>query len=68
MRVVVNGAGIAGPTLAWWLERTGHEVLLVEQAAELRRGGYVIDFWGIGYDVAERMGLIPRIRELGYQV
>ena len=68
VRIAINGAGIAGPTLAYWLERTGHEVLLVEAAPTLRTGGYVIDFWGIGYDIAERMGLLPRIRELGYQV
>jgi 2-polyprenyl-6-methoxyphenol hydroxylase-like FAD-dependent oxidoreductase len=68
MRVVINGAGIAGPTLAYWLWRAGHEVLLVEKAPQLRSGGYAVDFWGVGYDVAEKMGLIPRIRELGYQV
>ena len=66
MRVVINGAGIAGPTLAWWLWKAGHEVLLVEKAPRLRTGGYVIDFWGAGYDVADRMGLIPRLMELGY--
>jgi 2-polyprenyl-6-methoxyphenol hydroxylase-like FAD-dependent oxidoreductase len=68
VRIAINGAGIGGPTLAYWLERTGHEVLLVEAAPALRTGGYVIDFWGMGYDIAERMGLLPRIRELGYQV
>jgi 2-polyprenyl-6-methoxyphenol hydroxylase-like FAD-dependent oxidoreductase len=68
MKVVINGAGVAGPTLAYWLSKAGNEVLLVEQAPRLRTGGYVIDFWGAGYDVAEKMGLIPRVRELGYQV
>ncbi len=68
MRIAINGAGIAGPTLAYWLRKAGHEVLLVEAAPQLRSGGYVIDFWGVGYDIAEKMGLIPRIRELGYQV
>jgi 2-polyprenyl-6-methoxyphenol hydroxylase-like FAD-dependent oxidoreductase len=68
VRIAINGAGIAGPTLAYWLCESGHEVLLVEQAPQLPRGGYVIDFWGPGYDVAEKMGLIPRIREVGYQV
>jgi 2-polyprenyl-6-methoxyphenol hydroxylase-like FAD-dependent oxidoreductase len=68
MKVIINGVGIAGPTLAYWLQRSGHEVLLVESAPRLRGGGYVIDFWGAGFDVAEKMGLIPRIRELGYQV
>ena len=68
MRIIINGAGIAGPTLAYWLRQASHEVLLVEAAPQLRRGGFVNDFWGVGYDVAEKMGLLPRIRDLGYQV
>jgi 2-polyprenyl-6-methoxyphenol hydroxylase-like FAD-dependent oxidoreductase len=68
MRIIINGVGIAGSTLAYWLRKAGHEVLLVEAAPELRRGGYVIDFGLVGYDIAEKMGLIPRLRELGYQV
>jgi 2-polyprenyl-6-methoxyphenol hydroxylase-like FAD-dependent oxidoreductase len=68
MRIAINGAGVAGPTLAYWLRESGHEVLLVEEAPQLRSGGYVIDFWGVGYDIAEKMGLVPRVRELGYQV
>jgi 2-polyprenyl-6-methoxyphenol hydroxylase-like FAD-dependent oxidoreductase len=68
MRILINGAGVAGPTLAWWLARANHEVTLVERAPALRTGGYVIDFWGAGYDIAERMGILPRILELGYQV
>lgn len=68
MKIAIHGVGIAGPTLAYWLRESGHEVLLIEESPRLRTGGYVIDFWGIGYDIAERMGLISRIRELGYQV
>jgi 2-polyprenyl-6-methoxyphenol hydroxylase-like FAD-dependent oxidoreductase len=68
MRVVINGAGIAGPSLAYWLRKSGHEALLVEESPRLRSSGYAIDFWGIGYDIAEKMGLLPRIKELGYQV
>jgi 2-polyprenyl-6-methoxyphenol hydroxylase-like FAD-dependent oxidoreductase len=68
VRIAINGTGIAGPTLAYWLRKSGHEVLLIEESPQLRSGGYVIDFWGIGYDIAEKMGLLPRIRELGYQV
>jgi 2-polyprenyl-6-methoxyphenol hydroxylase-like FAD-dependent oxidoreductase len=68
MRIIINGAGIAGPTLAYWLRKAGHEVLVIEEAPQLRRGGYVIDFGLVGYDIAEKMGLIPRLRELGYQV
>jgi 2-polyprenyl-6-methoxyphenol hydroxylase-like FAD-dependent oxidoreductase len=68
MKILINGAGVAGPTLAWWLARSNHEVTLVERASVLRGGGYVIDFWGAGYDIAERMGILPRILEKGYQV
>lgn len=67
MRVLIVGAGIAGPTLAYWLLRLGHEPTLVERAPELRRGGYLVDFWGAGFDVAERMGIVPEIRSRGYE-
>ena len=40
----------------------------MKRAPALRSGGYIIDLWGVGYDIAERMGLIPEILELGYQV
>ena len=68
MRIVINGIGVAGPALGYWLSESGHEVLLVEDAPRLRDGGYIVDFWGSGYDIAERMGLIGDIRALGYQV
>ncbi len=68
MDVLISGAGIAGPNLAWWLLERGHRVTIVEQAPTLRTGGYIIDFWGKGYDLAERMGLIPRLEDVGYHV
>ncbi|WP_235343438.1 FAD-binding domain [Brevibacterium sp. UCMA 11754] len=68
MRVLIVGAGIAGSTLAYWLQRAGHEPTLLERAPALRRGGYLIDFWGTGFDVAERMGLVPRLRREGYEL
>ena len=68
LRIVINGIGVAGPALAYWLSEWGHEVVLVEEAPRLRTAGYIIDFWGIGYDIVERMGLIDDVRALGYQV
>ena len=41
---------------------------IVETAPQLRTGGYVIDFWGTGFDVADRMGLLPEIQSRGYMV
>ena len=66
--VLISGAGIAGPTLAWWLLRYGFRPTLVERATRLRSGGYIIDFWGPGYDVAERMGLLPALARESYRV
>jgi 2-polyprenyl-6-methoxyphenol hydroxylase-like FAD-dependent oxidoreductase len=68
MKIAINGAGVAGPALAHWLLRAGHEPTLVEQAPRFRAGGYMIDFWGGGYTVAERMGILPSVREAGYTV
>lgn len=65
MNVLIVGAGIAGPTLAYWLRQSGHNVTLVEQAPVLRSGGYLVDFWGAGFDVAERMGILPEIKRHG---
>jgi len=68
MNTLIVGAGIAGPTLAWWLLRAGHRVTLVERAPEPRRGGYLIDFWGAGFDVAERMGIVAAMMSRGYRL
>ena len=68
MKICISGAGIAGPALAHWLLHHGHEPTLVEVAPSFRSGGYIIDFWGKGYELAERMGIMPRVLEAGYQV
>lgn len=68
MKIAISGAGVAGPTLAYWLYKTGHVPTLIERAPRFRTGGYVIDFWGVGYRVAQRMGLEADIRNAGYQV
>jgi 2-polyprenyl-6-methoxyphenol hydroxylase-like FAD-dependent oxidoreductase len=66
--VLISGAGIAGPSLAYWLLREGMTPTIVECAPAARTGGYMIDFWGVGYDVAERMDLLPALREDGYRL
>jgi 2-polyprenyl-6-methoxyphenol hydroxylase-like FAD-dependent oxidoreductase len=66
MRIAISGAGIAGTALAYWLKRYGHESVLIEKAPKLRTGGYVVDFWGLGLTVTERMGLLDKVMEQGY--
>jgi len=67
MRIAINGMGVAGPTLAYWLHRFGHQPVLIEKAPALRTGGCLVDFWGAGYDVAGKMGLIPELRKRAYE-
>ena len=49
--VLISGVEIAGPAFAFWLKAAGFQPTLIEAAAGLRRGGYAIDFWGLGYDI-----------------
>ncbi len=66
MKIAVSGIGIAGTTLAYWLRCWGHEPVMFERAPALRTGGYLIDFWGLGYEIAERMGIMPALRDRCY--
>ncbi|BBZ45901.1 oxidoreductase [Mycobacterium parmense] len=59
---------MAGAALAHWLQRTGHTPTLIEQAPAFRTGGYMIDFWGAGYQVAKRMGIEDAVRAAGYEI
>lgn len=62
-KVLISGASIAGPALAFWLNRHGFEVTVVEKAGALRAGGYPIDVRGTALKVVERMGILPRLQE-----
>ncbi|MEU8591016.1 FAD-dependent monooxygenase [Streptomyces sp. NPDC048664] len=60
--VLISGASIAGPTLAYWLHRYGFDVTVVERADGLRMGGQAIDVRGPGLEVAARMGVLDAVR------
>lgn len=69
MRAVICGAGIAGLSLAGRLHNAlGWEVVVLEKAPRPRAEGYMIDFFGPGYDAAEAMGVLPWLEELSYPV
>ncbi|MFI6209057.1 FAD-dependent monooxygenase [Streptomyces sp. NPDC051041] len=61
--VLICGAGISGPALAYWLHRAGCAVTVVEKAGSARDGGYPIDVRGTATEVARRMGILPQLRE-----
>ena len=60
--VLISGAGIAGPALAFWLAKNGYRVTVVEVAEGIRPGGQTVDLRGAGADVVERMGLLDRMK------
>ncbi|MZD07072.1 FAD-dependent oxidoreductase, partial [Streptomyces sp. SID5785] len=62
-RALVNGAGVAGIAVAYWLVRSGYDVAVVERADAPRRGGYPVDIRGTALEVVRRMGVLPRLRE-----
>ncbi|MFE7045864.1 FAD-dependent monooxygenase [Streptomyces atratus] len=62
-KVLISGAGIAGPALAFWLNRYGFAVTVVEKARTPRDGGYPIDVRGTAFEVVRRMGILPRLRD-----
>ncbi|MFD8495951.1 FAD-dependent monooxygenase [Amycolatopsis sp. NPDC059657] len=65
MNVLVSGASIAGPALAYWLHHYGFSATVVEQAPEIRDGGYAVDLRGTAVEVTKRMGLFDTIKEQG---
>lgn len=63
LRVLVSGASVAGPALAYWLVRAGCKVTIVERAPSLRSAGQGIDVRDAARDVIKRMGIFDRIRD-----
>jgi 2-polyprenyl-6-methoxyphenol hydroxylase-like FAD-dependent oxidoreductase len=61
--VLISGASIAGPALAYWLHCHGFKPTVVERAPALRRGGQAIDVRGAALEVAERMGILADVRK-----
>jgi 2-polyprenyl-6-methoxyphenol hydroxylase-like FAD-dependent oxidoreductase len=64
MNVLIVGAGIAGLASSFFLQRSGHNVTLVEKAPALRDEGYMLDFFGPGYCACERAGLLSDLKKI----
>lgn len=62
MRVLVSGASVAGPTLAYWLSRHRFSVTVVERSPALRKaGGHAVDLFKPAMDIAEKMGVLADV-------
>lgn len=59
--ILISGGGIAGLTLAYWLKEYGFNPTVIEISPKMREGGYMIDFWGVGFTVAEKMNILKKL-------
>ncbi|MBV6450138.1 MAG: hypothetical protein MHPDNHAH_00859 [Anaerolineales bacterium] len=66
-KILISGAGISGLTLAYWLKKHGFSPTVIEKRPNLNNKGYMIDFYGSGFDVAEKMGLLDQLVEKSSQ-
>jgi 2-polyprenyl-6-methoxyphenol hydroxylase-like FAD-dependent oxidoreductase len=62
MNVLISGASVAGPALAYWLHRHGMRATIVERAEEVRPGGLAVDFRGTAMRVLDQMGILDELR------
>jgi 2-polyprenyl-6-methoxyphenol hydroxylase-like FAD-dependent oxidoreductase len=60
--ILISGASVAGPALAYWMAAFGWDVTVVERAEELRDEGQNVDIRGAGRDVIRGMGLEDAVR------
>ncbi|HET8705198.1 MAG TPA: NAD(P)-binding protein, partial [Pseudomonadales bacterium] len=67
-KILISGGGIAGLTLAYWLNNFGFEPTIVEKRSDFSDRGYMLDFYGSGYRVAEKMGLIDALKVRHYAI
>ncbi|HEX5415179.1 MAG TPA: FAD-dependent monooxygenase [Chloroflexota bacterium] len=61
--ILISGASIAGPTLAYWLRRYGFTATVIERAPQLREGGYPVDVRNEAVQVSQRMGIWSRLQQ-----
>jgi 2-polyprenyl-6-methoxyphenol hydroxylase-like FAD-dependent oxidoreductase len=64
MRVLISGAGIARPTLAWFLAKAGAHISVVEKSRSLLPHGQNIDIEGSAITAMKKMGVLKEIRRL----
>jgi len=67
-RILISGGGIAGLTFAIELKRRGFDPQNIEREPGPRAEGYMMDFFGSGWDVAQRMGLTPALQAVRYPI
>src|SRR5215213_7670059 len=61
-KVLVSGASFAGITIAYWMNKMGYKVTIVEVGNHLKMGGTPVDIKDSTVDIVKRMGLFEQIK------
>ncbi len=61
-KVLVSGASFAGLATAYWMNRLGYRVTVIEVASGLRKGGTPVDIEGETIAILTRMGMMDAVR------
>lgn len=67
-KILVIGAGIAGPAVCYWLRRFGFSPVLIEKSASVRKGGQGVDIRGVALDIVKKMGIHEQICTMRTQI
>ena len=59
--VLISGASFAGLSMAYWMNRSGYQVTIVEIGTSLKKGGTPVNILGNTIDIVKRMGLLDKI-------
>ncbi|OAV98296.1 hypothetical protein PTTG_00341 [Puccinia triticina 1-1 BBBD Race 1] len=62
-KVLISGAGVSGPVIAFWLAKAGIQVTVLERSENVRQGGHLISLAEPGVEVLELMGLLEPAQE-----
>lgn len=67
-KILVIGAGIAGPAVCYWLRKFGFSPVLIEKFPNIRKGGQALDFRGVAIDLVKRMGIYEQLSNMRTRV
>src|SRR3989344_7259550 len=68
MRILIVGGGIAGLTLASFLEQSNIRYDLVEKSPDWKQQGYLIGLWDNGRDILQKLGLAEQSDEIATRI
>ncbi|KAM0425955.1 hypothetical protein ACHAPT_008894 [Fusarium lateritium] len=66
-KALIVGAGIAGLATAWWLDKAGWTSIIIEKAASVRNGGYIVSLSGCCLDTLKQMDVYNELNALSYK-